>query len=158
MRLFGHVGKMSLVVVSTVLCVVALACGGGSSNTAATAPSASAYGQYPQQGYPQQGYPQQGYPAQPQAGYPAQPQAGYPAQPQAGYPAQPAPTAAPAAGGAMATPGPLALPCTSDANCGTAKCNVQFSKCAFPCQNSANDCASGSGCNTATGFCIPGQP
>jgi hypothetical protein len=147
------VGKMSLVVVSTVLCVVALACGGGSSNTAATAPSASAYGQYPQQGYPQQGYP-----AQPQAGYPAQPQAGYPAQPTAGYPAQPAAPVAPAAGGAMATPGPLALPCTSDANCGTAKCNVQFSKCAFPCQNSANDCASGSGCNTATGFCIPGQP
>jgi hypothetical protein len=154
MRTFGKIG---LVVVSSALCVVALACGGGSSNTPATAPSASAYGQYPQQGYPQQGYPQQGYPQQ---GYPAQPQGAYPAQ-TAGYPAQtaaPAMTAAPAAGGAMATPGPLALPCTSDANCGTAKCNVQFSKCAFPCANSANDCASGSGCNTATGFCIPGQP
>ena len=147
MRTFG---RLSLVVVSSALCVVALACGGGSSNTPATAPSASAY----------YGQPQAGYPAQPTAGYPAQPTAGYPAQPTAGYPAQPTGAApvAPAAGGAMATPGPLALPCTSDANCGTAKCNVQFSKCAFPCTNSANDCASGSGCNTATGFCIPGQP
>ncbi|MEO8876952.1 MAG: hypothetical protein ABI461_15270 [Polyangiaceae bacterium] len=140
---------MGLVVVSSALCVVALACGGGSSNTPATAPSASA-GYY---GQPQQGYPQQGYPQQPATGaYPAQQPAGYP--PATGAPA----AVAPAAGGAMATPGPLALPCTSDANCGTAKCNVQFSKCAFPCMNSANDCASGSGCNTATGFCIPGQP
>ena len=150
MRTFGRFG---LVVVSSALCIVALACGGGTSNTAATAPSASAAYGAPG-AYPQQGYPQQGYPQQPPPGYPAQPQGAYPAQPGAA----PVAPAAPAAGGPMASPGPLALPCTSDANCGTAKCNVQFSKCAFPCQSSAIDCASGSGCNTATGFCIPGQP
>lgn len=139
-------GKMCLVGVSAVLCVVALACGGGSSNQPAASPSASAYGQYPQQGYPQQGYP-------PPQGYPQQPQttAGYP-PPATGAPA----TAAPAAGGAMATPGPLALPCTSDSNCGLAHCNTQFQKCAFPCQNTALDCIQGASCNTATGFCLPG--
>ena len=146
MRKFG---KMCLVGVSSVLCVVALACGGSSSNQPAAAPSASAYGQYPQQGYPQQGYPQQGYPQQ---GYPQQGQpAGYPPA-TAAAPA----TAAPAAGGTMATPGPLALPCTSDSNCGLAHCNTQFQKCAFPCQNSAIDCIQGASCNTATGFCLPG--
>lgn len=147
MRTFG---KSALVVVSSALCVVALACGGSNSNTPAAAPSASAaYGQpgaYPQQGYPQQGYPQQGYPQQPTAGYP-----------QTGAPATAAPaTGAPAAGGTMATPGPLALPCSSDSNCGLAHCNTQFQKCAFPCQNSAVDCIQGASCNTATGFCLPG--
>jgi hypothetical protein len=107
--------------------------------------------QYPQQGYPQQGYPQQGqYPAQQQQ----YPQQGYPQQ---GAPtaAAPAPTA-PAAGGTMATPGPLALPCQNDSGCGFAKCNVQFQKCAFPCQNSAIDCAPGNACNPTTGLCLPG--
>ena len=65
------------------------------------------------------------------------------------------PGAAPAAGGAMATPGPLALPCTSDASCGFARCNVQFQKCAFPCAG-AVDCAAGASCNTMTGLCLPG--
>ncbi|MGH7286111.1 MAG: hypothetical protein ACRELY_31715 [Polyangiaceae bacterium] len=143
-----NVGKMCLVGVSSVLCVIALACGGSSSNTPATSPSASAYGQYPAQGYPQQYPPQQGYPAQ---GYPAQPTAGYP-PPATGAPA----TAAPVAGGTMATPGPLALPCTSDSNCGLAHCNTQFQKCAFPCANTAIDCIQGASCNTATGFCLPG--
>lgn len=63
------------------------------------------------------------------------------------------PAAAPA--GAMATPGPLALPCTSDASCGLARCNVQFQKCAYPCA-SAVDCAAGAACNTLTGLCLPG--
>jgi len=75
-------------------------------------------------------------------------------------PAAPAPVApgvAPAAGGTMATPGPLALPCTSDASCGFARCNVQFQKCAFPCA-SAVDCAAGNSCNTMTGLCLPGAP
>ena len=143
-------GRMCLVGVSSALCVIALACGGSSNNQPAASPSASAYGQYPpQQGYPQQGYPQQGYPQQ---GYPQQqPTAGYP-PPATGAPA----TAAPAAGGAMATPGPLALPCSSDSNCGLAHCNTQFQKCAFPCQNTAVDCIQGASCNTATGFCLPG--
>ncbi|MES1176354.1 MAG: hypothetical protein ABUL62_18670 [Myxococcales bacterium] len=73
--------------------------------------------------------------------------------------ATPAPVATTpaAAGGAMATPGPLALPCTSDASCGFARCNVQFQKCAFPCA-SAVDCAAGAACNTMTGLCLPGVP
>jgi hypothetical protein len=72
-------------------------------------------------------------------------------------PATPAPvgTVPAAAGGVMATPGPLALPCTGDASCGFARCNVQFQKCAFPCA-SAVDCAAGASCNTLTGLCLPG--
>jgi hypothetical protein len=88
-----------------------------------------------------------------------------PAAPTAAYP-QPAVTAAtpaPAAAvpgaapatGAMATPNAFALPCQNDASCGLAKCNVQFQKCAFPCQ-SAVDCAAGASCNTMTGLCLPG--
>jgi hypothetical protein len=57
----------------------------------------------------------------------------------------------------MATPGPLALPCQNDSACGFARCNVQFQKCAFPCQNSQLDCGAGNGCNTTTGLCLPGQ-
>ena len=66
----------------------------------------------------------------------------------------PAPGAAPATG-TMATPNAFALPCQNDASCGFAKCNVQFQKCAFPCQ-SAVDCAAGASCNTVTGLCLPG--
>jgi hypothetical protein len=62
---------------------------------------------------------------------------------------------APAAGGTMATPNAFALPCQNDQACGFAKCNVQFQKCAFPCQ-SAVDCAAGAACNTVTGLCLPG--
>jgi len=62
---------------------------------------------------------------------------------------------APAAGGTMATPNAFALPCQNDQACGFAKCNVQFQKCAFPCQ-SAVDCAAGATCNTVTGLCLPG--
>ncbi len=84
------------------------------------------------------------------------------AQPTVAQPAVAAATPAPVVpaatpGGAMATPGPLALPCTSDASCGFARCNVQFQKCAFPCA-SAVDCAAGNGCNTMTGLCLPGLP
>jgi len=64
-----------------------------------------------------------------------------------------APTAA-APVGTMATPGPFALPCTSDASCGLARCNVQFQKCAFPCAGPV-DCAAGNTCNTLTGLCLP---
>ena len=79
--------------------------------------------------------------------------------------AQPAPIATvpqaapaattPAAAGTMATPNAFALPCQNDSACGFAKCNVQFQKCAFPCQ-SAVDCAAGNSCNVATGLCLPG--
>ena len=94
------------------------------------------------------GYPQgSAYP--PATGYPTA-TAGYPTAQPTAYP-----TAAPAAGG-MATPGPLALPCTSDAACGLAHCNVQFSKCAYPCANTAVDCVQGASCNPMTGLCLPG--
>jgi hypothetical protein len=67
----------------------------------------------------------------------------------------PAAPVAPAAGGTMATPNAFALPCQNDQSCGFARCNVQFQKCAFPCQ-SAVDCAAGANCNTVTGLCLPG--
>ena len=116
---------------------------------------------YPQQGqYPQGQYPQGQYPQQ-QGQYPQgqYPQGQYPQQ---GAPAPTAPGAAPtappagAAGGQMATPGPLALPCQNDSACGFARCNVQFQKCAFPCQNTQLDCAPGNACNVGTGLCLPG--
>ena len=113
-----------------------------------------------QAGYGQPGYgqPQQGYPQQPGA-YPQQP-GGYPQQP-GGYPQQPgAQPGAPPAGGAMATPGPTALPCQNDSSCMTHKCNTQFGKCAFPCQSDA-DCIQGSTCFVAGGAlaaCIPKPP
>ncbi|MEI9935962.1 MAG: hypothetical protein WDO69_01930 [Pseudomonadota bacterium] len=65
------------------------------------------------------------------------------------------PAAAAAPAGAMATPGAFALPCTSDASCGLARCNVQFQKCAFPCAGPV-DCAAGASCNVPTGLCLPG--
>jgi hypothetical protein len=80
------------------------------------------------------------------------------AQPQQPQPAVTAATPAPvgaAPAGVMATPGPFALPCTSDASCGLARCNVQFQKCAFPCAGPV-DCAAGAQCNPLTGLCLPG--
>jgi hypothetical protein len=105
-----------------------------------------------------------GYPQQPGA-YPQQPGA-YP-QPTATYPAPPgtppaytppptAPTGAPpAAGGQMAVPGPVAFQCTNDVPCGTHHCNVQYGKCAFPCQTAA-DCISPNSC--MMGLCVPQMP
>jgi hypothetical protein len=107
----------------------------------------------------QGGYPQQ--PGQP-AGYgQPPPQTGYgqPATTPAGSPpaapaaAPVAPAAAPAA--TLSPPGPLALPCTTDANCATAKCNTQFGKCVFPCQND-NDCVAPNRC--MAGACLPAVP
>jgi hypothetical protein len=113
--------------------------------------------QYPQQQYPQQQqqYPQtQQYPQQQQQ-YPQTQQ--YPQQqyPQAAPTAAAPTTAAPAAGGTMATPGPLALPCQNDSACGFARCNTQYGKCAFPCLSQV-DCGAGNSCNTMTGLCLPG--
>ena len=112
----------------------------------------------------QGGYPQQTQPAgvgQP----PTQP--GY-AQPAATAPAattphpvvtQPAATAPAAGTPALSTPGPTATACTSDAMCLTAKCNTQFGKCVFPCQND-NDCIAPNHCAaTLIGMaCVPAMP
>jgi hypothetical protein len=102
-----------------------------------------------QQPYGQQ---QPGY-GQPQGqpGY-GQPQG----QPGYGQP-QPAPQQ-PAPAPAGAQPSPLALPCQSDATCGTHKCNTAVGKCAFPCAANT-DCAAGFSCMGAggpTALCIPG--
>jgi hypothetical protein len=112
-------------------------------------PATPATQQYPQGQYPQGQYPQGQYPQQQQQQYPQQ------QYPQQAAPAPTAATPAPAAGGTMATPGPLALPCQNDAACGFAKCNVQYQKCAFPCAGPV-DCAAGNSCNTMTGLCLPG--
>lgn len=105
----------------------------------------------------QGGYPQQTQPAavgQP----PQQPGYGQPA-PAAQPPvaAAPAPAAVPAAPAAapLSPPGPLALPCQSDAQCGLAHCNVPAGKCVFPCQNDG-DCIAPNHC-VAT-LCVPAMP
>ena len=103
-------------------------------------------GQYPA-GYPQQPYPN-AYPP-PQGTY-AQPYPPPTVPPTAG----PVPTA-PATGGAMATPGPLAFQCQNDVPCGTHHCNTQYGKCAFPCQ-SATDCIAPNQC--MAGLCVPAPP
>jgi hypothetical protein len=156
-------GILSLVTV-TAGCVLAAAC---QKQDATPAPATAASGQTPgqmpgqMQGYPQQGYPQQGYGQQPypQQQYPQQqyPQQQYPQQPmpQTAAPTPGVPATAPTAATGMATPGPLALPCTTDQACGLARCNTQFSKCAYPCQSAA-DCATGNSCNAMTGLCLPG--
>jgi hypothetical protein len=124
------------------LCVAA--CGKDDPPPATPAPTAQPYGQ---PGYGQPGYGQQ----QPQQGYPQQQPGGYPQQ----QPGQ-QPGMAPA-GGQMAAPGPLALPCQNDSGCGTHRCNTQFGKCAYPCQTDT-DCIQGSTCFAAAGAlatCIP---
>ena len=143
------------------------ACGGSNSSTAQPTTAASAQPQPGQPGYVQPGQPGYAQPGQPgygqptQPGYNTQPQPGYPQQPGA-YPQQPGaypqPGMAPAA--QLAVPGPMALPCTSDAQCVTHKCNTQYGKCAFPCETD-NDCVQGSYCfkGLPTGAtCLPKAP
>ncbi|MDP9002654.1 MAG: hypothetical protein M3O46_21400 [Myxococcota bacterium] len=137
--------------------VVLVACAKKQDDTQppATAPTAAGY---PPQGYPppqptygqqQQPYPNQ-YPA-PTAAY-AQPGA----QPTAAPPAPvAAPTGTPAAPGQMAVPGPIAFQCQNDVPCGTHHCNVQYGKCAFPCQSAA-DCITPNQC--MAGLCVPAPP
>jgi len=128
------------------VCIVALACGKKDDTPQAVQPQGQ-YGTAPQ-GYPAQGqFPQQQLPPQQQQ-FPQQ------TTPPQGVPPTGATPPAPASG-QMATPGPLALPCTNDQGCGLAHCNTQFQKCAFPCQ-SAVDCIQGASCNTVTGLCLPG--
>jgi hypothetical protein len=100
-----------------------------------------------QGGYPQQGQQPAGYGQPPtQPGY-AQPGAAPAAPGAAPAPVAPAPAAAP-----LSAPGPLALPCSSDANCATHHCNPQFGKCVFPCLNDG-DCIAPNRC--MAGACLP---
>jgi hypothetical protein len=108
--------------------------------------------------------PYQGYPA-PQATYgqyaPPPATATYaqpypPPPPPAPAPVQPAPaigpSPAPGVSGQMAVPGPVAFQCQNDIPCGTHHCNLQYGKCAFPCQTNA-DCISPNSC--VLGLCVP---
>jgi len=153
--------------------IVVLACGPNDSTTPPAAAPTATYAAYPP-GYPPPGTP--GYPTAYPPGYataapqyapapapaPAYPTP-YPAPapaPAPVYTAQPAPTYAPAPApapattGTMATPGLLALPCSSDTACGLHHCNTQYSKCAFPCQTAA-DCVGSNQC--VMGVCVPGM-
>lgn len=139
---------VSLAVAS--LFLVVTACGSKNQQQPSTAPTATAYPGYP--GYPQGGqYPPGQYP---QGQYP---QGQYPAPaPTATYPAPaPAPAPGPAGSAQMAVPGPLAFSCQNDVPCGTHHCNLQYGKCAFPCQ-SANDCIPPNQC--LAGLCVPTPP
>jgi hypothetical protein len=90
------------------------------------------------------------------------------ASPQAAPPERPTAREAPAvatpaeADGEEAdgVPSPLALPCKSDAECMTHRCNMGLAKCAFPCK-SDRDCVAGATCFTQGGAmasCIPKPP
>jgi hypothetical protein len=74
---------------------------------------------------------------------------GTPGQPP---PAPPPPPPMPAGSGQMAVPGPIAFACHDDVPCGTHHCNLQYGKCAFPCQ-SAVDCLAPNACTM--GLCVP---
>jgi hypothetical protein len=91
--------------------------------------------------------------AQPVQPVGAGPQTTAPPGPQPGAPG----TAVP---GQMAVPGPSALACTSDAQCLTHHCNMQYQKCAFPCQSDV-DCIQGTTCLVSGGAlaaCVPKPP
>lgn len=47
------------------------------------------------------------------------------------------------------------IPCSSDAQCLTARCNLSIGKCSSPCASSM-DCQTGNGC--VAGACVPGAP
>ena len=90
---------------------------------------------------------------QPPPGQYPPPAGGQPQYPPPPGPA-PGPTPGPAPGGAtMATPSPIATPCQNDGPCLTHHCNLQYQKCAFPCQNSEVDCIAPNVCNA--GVCAP---
>ena len=109
-----------------------------------------------QDGMPPNGAPPTGYPGYP----PGQTPPGYPPPGQnPGYPppgttaptAMPGTTPMPAGSGQMAVPGPIAFQCKDDVPCGTHHCNLQYGKCAFPCQSAA-DCLSPNSC--MAGLCV----
>jgi hypothetical protein len=122
----------------------------------AAAPVATATAPYGYQGYPppQGTYPQQ-YPPATAPTYSQYPPQAVP-QPAPAPPPAPAPVpAAPAASGQMSVPGPVAFQCQNDVACGTHHCNVQYGKCAFPCQSNV-DCISPNSC--VMGLCVPAPP
>jgi hypothetical protein len=98
----------------------------------------------------QQQYQQQQYQQQPAGQQPVA------QQPVAQQPVAQQPVAQqPAAAAASPTPSPLATPCSNDAGCIGAKCNVAAGKCQYPC-GSNNDCQSGWACNLQLGqVCMP---
>ena len=139
-------GLLALVATPAIL---VMACGGGAASTQPGAPTATApYGAYPPPNYsPGYGQPPPGYATAPPPAYPP------PAYPPPGPAPAPAPAPGPATSAQLSTPGPLALPCQSDATCGLHHCNTQYGKCAFPCQTGA-DCISN---NCVMGVCLPGS-
>ena len=130
----------SFVFLASATALVVMACGGNDQ------PPPNAANQPPPQGTYQQPPPQGTWQQPP-------PQNTFQQPPPSGVPTGPAPTGAPQ--GQMATPGPLALPCQNDGACGLHRCNMQFQKCAFPCQTPV-DCAQGNNCTV--GVCVPKPP
>ncbi|HQY63761.1 MAG: hypothetical protein IPF92_01455 [Myxococcales bacterium] len=102
----------------------------------------------------QPGYPPPGQPGYPPPGQPGYPPPGQPPPGQPGYPpAQPA-------GPTLAVPGPQAIACSNDSACMSHKCNVQYGKCAFPCETDF-DCVNGLGCmkgGPLGAVCLPKMP
>lgn len=138
---------LSICAAASALFLVVTACGSKNQQQPGTAPTATGYPGYPPAGqYPPGQAPPGQYPQQPVYGQ--QPTMAPTAPPPTG------PTPAPT-GGPMATPGPLAFTCQNDVPCGTHHCNMQYGKCAFPCQ-SANDCIPPNQC--MAGLCIPTPP
>ena len=137
---------VSVAVVVTGFIVIA-ACGKKDENPQPVAPTATS--PYPAQpGQP--GQPGQ-YPPAGQGQYP-QPAPGQPQYPPPGPATAPPPGPGPAPA-TMAVPSPIATPCQNDGPCLTHHCNVQYQKCAFPCQNSEVDCIAPNVCNA--GVCAP---
>ena len=131
--------KLLTCIAAAPLVVIAIACKHDDTSQQATAPTAT----YPQ-GYPP---PTATYP------YPGT-QPTYTAQPTA-YPQPTGAPTTPPAGGQMAVPGPFAFQCQNDVPCGTHHCNMQYQKCAFPCQT-AVDCLAPNSC--VMGVCVPAPP
>src|SRR5580700_8781298 len=120
------------------------------SQSPAANPTATAA--YP--GYPPPGQYAAGQPGQPAPTYNQGPPPPVPPGAPMGAPGPMAPMPPPggAASGQMAVPGPLAFQCQNDVPCGMHHCNLQYGKCAFPCQTNA-DCLAPNSC--MTGLCVP---
>jgi hypothetical protein len=116
---------------------------------AACQPKQDATGQ-PGYGYPPGQQPPPGYGAPP--GQAPPPGYGYGAPPAPPPTGAPPPAAPPAGSAQMAVPGPIAFQCHDDVPCGTHHCNLQYGKCAFPCQSAA-DCLNPNTC--IAGLCVP---
>ncbi|MBL8608836.1 MAG: hypothetical protein JNL38_16040 [Myxococcales bacterium] len=138
---------LTLVIVATP--IAAFSCGSKNDPPPATG-TATATATYPPP--PNTGYP----PPTNTAYYPPPTNTAYPPPTNTAYPpptntAYPPPTAT----ATMSPPGPLALPCQNDAACFTHRCNMQYQKCAAPCQG-PQDCNPGNNC--MMGVCAPKAP